>query len=173
MSDQFIGEIRMFAGDFAPRGWAFCNGQVLDVSQNSALYSLFGTAYGGDGSTIFGLPDLRGRVPIQAGTGPGLSPRQLGSKTGAEQVTVTEDQLPPHTHQFHGSADNGLDANPAGNYVASSTTLLPYSETEALDTNMATGAVSSAGGSGFHDNVMPFLCINFIVALSGIYPGRS
>lgn len=172
MSEPFVGEIRMFAGNFAPRGWAFCDGQLLAVSQNDALFSLYGTIYGGDGRTTFGLPDLRGRVPIHAGTGPGLSPRRLGSKAGEEQVTLTVNQLPSHTHPFTGSTDNGLDSNPQGNFLASSTVLQPYSESEALDTSMASAAITSVGGSRSHTNLQPFLCVHFIVALFGIYPSR-
>jgi microcystin-dependent protein len=172
MSEPFVGEIRMFAGNFAPRGWAFCDGQLLAVSQNDALFSLLGTIYGGDGRTTFGLPDLRGRVPIHAGTGPGLSPRRLGAKGGSEKETLTVNQLPSHTHPFRGSTDNGLDPNPQGNHVAASTALQPYSETEIADTDLASSAVSNVGGSRSHSNLMPFLCVNFIMALVGIYPSR-
>ena len=122
MSEPFVGEIRMFAGNFAPRGWAYCDGQLLAVSQNDALFSLFGTIYGGDGRTTFGLPDLRGRFPIHAGQGPGLSNRRLGSKGGAETVTVTANQLPSHTHPIKGTNDNATASDPAGQLPAQSTT---------------------------------------------------
>jgi microcystin-dependent protein len=174
MSEPFVGEIRMFAGNFAPRGWAFCDGQLLAVSQNDALFSLFGTIYGGDGRTTFGLPDLRGRIPIHAGTGtgPGLSQRRLGSKGGEEKVTLTVNQLPSHGHPMQGSTGNGLDANPAGNVLASSTVLEPY-YVGAADENMAASAITNIGGSRSHTNLMPYLCVNFIVALFGIYPSRQ
>ncbi|HZD04287.1 MAG TPA: tail fiber protein, partial [Longimicrobiales bacterium] len=145
MSEPFVGEIRMFAGNFAPRGWAFCDGQLLAVSQNDALFSLLGTIYGGDGRTTFGLPDCRGRIPLHAGSGPGLTPRALGSKGGAGKVTLTVNQLPSHTHPLQGSTDNGLDPNPGGNLLASSTVLQPYTETEAVDTDMAGSAVTMTG----------------------------
>lgn len=171
MSEPFVGEIRMFAGTFAPRGWAFCDGQLLAVSQNDALFSLLGTIYGGDGRTTFGLPDLRGRLPIHAGSGPGLSPRRLGAKAGAENVTLTVNQLPPHTHQAHGSSANGSDPNPAGNYLATSTVLEPFFNA-APDDTMASTSITSVGGSRSHTNLQPFLCVNFIIALFGIYPSR-
>ena len=173
MSEPFVGEIRMFAGNFAPRGWAFCDGQLLAVSQNDALFSLLGTIYGGDGRTTFGLPDLRGRIPIHAGSGPGLSPRRLGSKGGAEKVTLTVNQLPSHNHgRLKGSSDNATDPNPDGNYLATSTVLTPYFVSTSPDENFASSAISAVGGSRSHTNLMPFLCIHFIIALFGIYPSR-
>lgn len=171
MSDPFVGEIRMFAGNFAPQGWAFCDGQLLAVSQNDALFSLLGTIYGGDGRTTFGLPDLRGRVPIHAGQGPGLSERRLGSKGGEEKVTLTVNQLPSHSHPAQGSADTGVDANPAGNFLAGSTVVQPYVQ-ETPDTGFAANAISSVGGSQSHTNLMPALAVHFIIALFGIYPSR-
>lgn len=171
MSEPFVGEIRMFAGSFAPRGWAFCDGQLLAVSQNDALFSLLGTIYGGDGRTTFGLPDCRGRIPIHAGHGPGLSERRLGAKGGAEKVTVTVNQLPSHTHPLTGSTANGLLADPGGNVLAGSAVLEPYEE-EVPNEAMASTAVSSVGGSRSHTNLQPFLCVNFIIALVGIYPSR-
>jgi len=162
----------MFAGNFAPRGWAFCDGQLLAVSQNDALFSLFGTIYGGDGRTTFGLPDLRGRVPVHAGSGPGLSPRNIGAKGGAEQVTLTTNQLPSHTHPVKGTNDTADASEPGGQLPAQSTTIELYVSTAStVDFNPA--AVPGVGGSGSHSNLMPFLCINFIVALFGIYPSRN
>lgn len=172
MSEPFVGEIRMFAGNFAPRGWAFCDGQLLAVSQNDALFSLLGTIYGGDGRTTFGLPDLRGRLPIHAGSGPGLSPRRLGAKGGAENVTLTVNQLPSHTHTFSGSTAPGTQSNPAGNVLAGRAGDNTYVEDTAL-TAMSSSSVSNVGGSRSHTNLMPFLCINFIIALFGIYPSRQ
>jgi microcystin-dependent protein len=171
MSEPFVGEIRMFAGNFAPRGWAFCDGQLLAVSQNDALFSLLGTIYGGDGRTTFGLPDLRGRLPIHAGTGPGLSPRRLGSKGGAEKVTLTVNQLPSHTHPMQASIDAATTPNPENNVLAETLTTTPYIQ-DNLTANLNTNAVTSVGGSQSHTNLMPFLCIHFIIALFGIYPSR-
>jgi len=170
MSEPFVGEIRMFAGNFAPRGWAFCDGQLLAVSQNDALFSLFGTIYGGDGRTTFGLPDLRGRIPVHAGTGPGLSPRSLGAKQGTENETLTTNQLPAHAHQFQASQGSATTRDPVGNAPASAAadvyvdnfSEFPLSSTE----------ISSIGDSRSHTNLMPYLCVHFIVALFGIYPSR-
>ena len=171
MSEPFVGEIRMFAGNFAPRGWAFCDGQLLAVSQNDALFSLLGTIYGGDGRTTFGLPDMRGRIPIHAGTGPGLSPRSLGAKFGTEQETLTVNQMPSHTHRFRVSQDLADQADPTGNAPGNSPSIDLYRETGPAATVNA-GTVTSAGGSRDHTNLMPFLCIHFIIALFGIYPSR-
>ena len=171
MSEPFVGEIRMFAGNFAPRGWAFCDGQLLAVSQNDALFSLLGTIYGGDGRTTFGLPDLRGRIPIHAGTGPGLSPRRLGAKGGAEKVTLTVNQLPSHSHPMRASADPASGPNPQGDVLAETTTDRVYSD-NAADAAMASSSISAVGGSRSHTNLMPYLCVHFIIALVGIYPSR-
>ncbi len=172
MSEPFVGEIRMFAGNFAPQGWAFCDGQLLAISENDALFSLLGTTYGGDGQTTFGLPDLRGRLPIHAGNGPGLSPRRLGSTGGSESVTLTTNQLPSHTHGATGSGASGTDPNPAGNFLAGSTVVSPYVQ-ETPDTPFAAAAITATGGSQSHMNLMPYLCVNFIIALFGIYPSRQ
>lgn len=172
MSEPFVGEIRMFAGNFAPRGWSFCDGQLLGVSQNDALFSLLGTIYGGDGRTTFGLPDLRGRVPIHAGDGPGLTPRAIGAKFGDEKVTLTSQQLASHTHTLYTRPD--LDAtqrNPQNNMLARGLADLYSSETDGpspLDAN----ATTHVGGSQSHTNLMPTICIHFIIALFGIYPSR-
>lgn len=170
MSEPFVGEIRMFAGNFAPRGWAYCDGQLLAVSQNDALFSLLGTIYGGDGRTTFGLPDLRGRVPIHAGSGPGLSPRRLGAKAGAEKVTLTVNQLPSHSHTWRASTSVAQNRSPTGNGLASPTGDLYGPAT--LATNLGNSSITNTGGSRSHTNLMPFLCINFIIALFGIYPSR-
>jgi len=172
MSEPFVGEMRMFAGNFAPRGWAFCDGQLLAVSQNDALFSLLGTIYGGDGRSTFSLPDLRGRLPMHAGAGPGLSSRRLGLKLGSEKVTVSGNQLASHSHPLQGSTANGIDSNPAGNVLAGSTVIEPYYNGSPT-TEMAGESVSTAGGSQSHTNLMPFLCIHFIIALFGIYPSRQ
>lgn len=172
MSEPFVGEIRMFAGNFAPRGWAFCDGQLLAVSQNDALFSLLGTIYGGDGRTTFGLPDLRGRIPLHAGSGPGLTPRRLGAKAGEENVTLTVNQMPNHSHTMHGSsAPAGATTNP-NNQVFASNFMNMYSA-ETPNANAANETISNVGGSRSHTNLMPALCVNFIIALFGIYPSRQ
>lgn len=172
MSEPFVGEIRMFAGNFAPRGWAFCDGQLLAVSQNDALFSLLGTIYGGDGRTTFGLPDLRGRIPVHAGTGPGLSVRRLGAKGGEEKVTLTVTQLPSHSHTLQASTQLAPDDVPTGRVLAQARNITPYRENASLFVDMASASVTSVGGSQSHTNLQPFLCVHFIIALFGIYPSR-
>lgn len=180
MSEPFVGEIRMFAGNFAPRSWAFCDGQLLGVSQNDALFSLLGTIYGGDGRTTFGLPDMRGRIPIHAGTGPGLSPRRLGSKAGAEDVTLSVNQTSSHNHLLSAttaSADNSepnstVNGTLEDNTFAHTDSFELYSN-NAPNSNMATSAATSTGGNRSHTNLMPYLCVHFIIALVGIYPSRQ
>ena len=171
MSEPFVGEIRMFAGNFAPRGWAFCDGQLLAVSQNDALFSLFGTIYGGDGRTTFGLPDLRGRIPLHQGQGPGLSERRLGSKGGAENVTLTTNQPASHTHDWNANTAAATDAAPQGKVLAAGTPRLfnPVDQ----NTDLASTTIASTGGSRSHTNLMPTLCVHFIIALVGIYPSRQ
>jgi microcystin-dependent protein len=171
MAEPFVGEIRMFAGNFAPRGWALCDGQLLAIAQNDALFSLFGTVYGGDGRTTFGLPDLRGRVPVHAGTGPGLSDRRLGSKSGSESVAMVSNQLPSHTHPFQGSSDAATTPDPSGNVFARSSGDAYGSDLSA--SNMNGAAVGNSGGGQAHTNLMPSLAVNFIVALFGVYPSRN
>ena len=171
MSEPFVGEIRMFAGNFAPRGWAFCDGQLLAVSQNDALFSLLGTIYGGDGRTTFGLPDLRGRIPIHAGNGPGLSSHRLGAKGGAENETLTVNQLPSHSHPMRASSNISGRRSPQDTVLGRSTNIDLYTG-DAPDVSLASTAISSVGGSRSHTNEMPFLCVNFIMALVGIYPSR-
>ena len=171
MSEPFVGEIRMFAGNFAPRSWAFCDGQLLAVSQNDALFSLLGTIYGGDGRTTFGLPDMRGRIPLHAGTGPGLSQRRLGANGGAENVTLTVNQLPSHGHAMQASTNPADSGYPAGRVVANTDPLPIYN---ALPADTPAGTETGAtGGSQYHANVMPYLCIHFIIALFGVYPSRT
>lgn len=171
MSEPFVGEIRMFAGNFAPRGWAFCDGQLLAVSQNDALFSLLGTIYGGDGRTTFGLPDMRGRLPIHAGHGPGLSERRLGAKAGAENVTLTVNQMPSHGHPMQANTATGTQLSPENNVTASSINAQIYFEIN-QDTNFRSDALTNVGGSRSHPNEMPYLCVHFIIALFGIYPSR-
>lgn len=176
MSEPFVGEIRMFAGNFAPRSWAFCDGQLLAVSQNDALFSLLGTIYGGDGRTTFGLPDLRGRIPLHQGTGPGLSSRRLGAKGGSEKVTLTTNQLPNHSHDFIGSTKDADSQVPTGRVLGESPTNLRYLSNAPVSGNRQhfnTSSLSNAGGSQSHSNLQPTLCLNYIIALFGIYPSRQ
>lgn len=171
MSEPFVGEIRMFAGNFAPRGWAFCDGQLLAVSQNDALFSLLGTIYGGDGRTTFGLPDLRGRIPLHQGTGPGLSPRRLGSKGGSEKETLTTNQLASHSHDWNANTAPATGNSPQGKVTADPTPARLYEPAGQTD-SFASNVIQNTGGSQPHTNLMPTLCINFIIALVGIYPSR-
>ncbi|PIL21531.1 hypothetical protein P775_03890 [Puniceibacterium antarcticum] len=172
MSEPFVGEIRMFAGNFAPSGWAFCEGQLIAISQNDALFNLLGTIYGGDGQTSFALPDMRGRVPIHRGDGPGLSKRPLGSKAGEEHVTLTTSQLPSHSHNFHANTQAATSAAPAGKVVALGVGVNFYNAREPTG-NMVPSIVSKTGGSRPHENMMPSLCISFIISLFGIYPSQQ
>ncbi len=173
MAEPFIGEIRMFAATFAPRGWAFCNGQLLAISQNEALFSLFGTVYGGDGRTTFALPEARGRVAIHVGQGPGLSPRALGSKGGVEKVTVNENQLPVHTHEpLKALSDASAQPSASGNMLASAG-FDPYRLATPTSALAPATAITNTGGGGSHNNLQPFLGINCIVALFGIFPARN
>lgn len=172
MSEPFVGEIRMFAGNFAPRGWAFCDGQLLAVSQNDALFSLLGTIYGGDGRTTFGLPDMRGRLPMHAGTGPGLSPRRLGAKAGEEEVTLTVNQLPSHNHGWPAGDGQAQNEDPTDTQFAQGSASVFQTQIGAGRTSMNSQAIGATGGSRSHTNLMPFLCVHFIVALFGIYPSR-
>jgi microcystin-dependent protein len=171
MSEPFLGEIKMFAGNFAPQGYALCDGQLLAISQFDALFSLVGTTYGGDGRTTFGLPDLRGRVPIHMGSGPGRTPRSIGQKSGQERVTLTTPELPSHTHAMQGSSAAADDTQPAGKVLARAAKDI-YIEANP-DVNMAAAAIGNAGGGQSHENMQPFQCINYIIALVGIYPSRS
>lgn len=168
-ADPFLGEIRIFAGNFAPQGWAFCDGQLLAISQNQALFSLLGTTYGGDGQTTFALPDLRGRVPMNAGSGPGLTPRSLGQTGGQEQVTLNVSQIPAHTHQARASSE-APDTNSPEDAVPAQKARTYLYNTGDSDVNMGTTAISSTGGSQAHDNMQPYLCLNYIIALQGLYP---
>lgn len=172
MSEPFVGEIRMFAGNFAPRGWAFCDGQLLAVSQNDALFSLLGTIYGGDGRTTFGLPDMRGRIPLHMGHGPGLSERRQGSKSGAENVTLTTNQLASHTHDFNANTAIATDVTPQGKVIAEGVGVNAYLAAD-QNTDFASSMIANTGGSQSHTNLMPTLCIHFIIALVGIYPSRQ
>lgn len=170
MSDPYVGEIRLFAGNFAPQGWAFCDGQLLAIASNDALFSLLGTTYGGDGRTTFALPDLRGRVPLHMGAGPGRSPRTLGAKGGQESVTLTAAQLPVHSHPLRGTADAD-NTSPPGRSLAEAGEDI-YARGDA-DTPLSPQAIQNAGDSQPHTNMQPFLGIYYIIALVGIYPSRT
>lgn len=172
MSDPFIAEIRIFPYNFAPRGWAFCNGQLLPVAQNTALFSLVGTIYGGDGRTTFGLPELRGRAALSPGTGPGLTRYRVGQKLGNERAELSEAQLPAHSHGMRANSGNPDSQNPIGNFPA--TEIGPaQAYTTAPDSSMGANAVGSTGGNQAHNNMQPFLSLNFCIALQGIYPSRG
>jgi microcystin-dependent protein len=172
VADPLLGSIMLFAGNFAPRGWAFCNGQLLSISQNSALFSIIGTLYGGDGRTTFGLPDLRGRVPVGVGQGPGLSPYQEGQQAGSEQTVLTTANLPSHTHSLNASSSPGSSNSPDGNVPAVNRDgILHYGPT--ADVTMSSESVTNTGsGQGFN-NIQPVLGMHYCIALQGIFPSRS
>lgn len=174
MSEPFIAEIRIFAGNFASRNWAFCDGQLLPVSQNTALFSLIGTTYGGDGRTTTALPNLQGRAPMHPGRGPGLTDRRLGERGGADTVTLTEAQIPSHNHILQAGLSRAGAGNPAGNALNRSTGEQAY-QTDASNNlvPMASQMVGNTGGSQPHNNRQPYLGLNFIIALVGLYPSRS
>ncbi len=172
MSEPFIAEIRIFAGNFAPRGWAFCNGQLLPIAQNTALFSLIGTTYGGDGRTTTALPNLQGRAPMHPGRGPGLTDRRLGQVVGTETVTLTETQLPSHSHSMQVSDKSGDSNLPKDNVFARSS--IPVASVYSANAPDATGGqLSNVGGNQSHNNMQPFNTLNYIIALVGLYPSRS
>lgn len=174
MSEPFIGEIIMFGGNFAPRGWALCDGQLLSIASNTALFSILGTTYGGDGRTTFGLPDLRGRVAMHQGNGPGLSNRRLGQKGGVEAVTLSETQIPPHNHAANCVVPAGNTNDAVNNFWADDAGVSSGTYHSGPATNqMNPNAIGNTGGGQSHDNVQPFQCVNYIIALTGIYPSRN
>jgi microcystin-dependent protein len=170
MAQPYVGEIRMFAGNFAPAGWMFCEGQLLPISENETLFQLIGTTYGGDGESTFALPDLRGRIPIHQGNG-----FILAETGGAEEITLTVSQIPAHSHPWLASANPATQSNPTGVLTASNTpqniyrTLVPPPP----QANMAANAVGSVGGSQPHTNFQPYLCVNFIISLFGLFPSPT
>lgn len=170
MVAPFVGEIRMFSGNYAPVGWALCDGQLIDTSQNEALFSVLGSVYGGDGRTTFGLPDLRGRIPIHQGSGPALTPRSIGSKTGTENVVLTAADLPAHGHEVFGSASAATSPSPVGNAPAISVINLYNAATPAVA--LAPASVLQTGSGVAHDNLMQCTAISFIIALQGLIPSR-
>lgn len=169
MAEPFLAEIKMFAGNFAPRGWAFCNGQILSIAQNTALFSLLGTTYGGNGQTTFALPNLQSRSPVHAGQGPGLSSIDLGQVGGSEAVTLTQAQMPAHSHLASANQGAPSATRPAGNVPAGSGSYATASD----GSTMNPGFVQNTGGGQPHENRPPFLGINFIIALEGIFPSRN
>jgi microcystin-dependent protein len=183
-SEPFLAQIVMFGSNFAPRGWALCDGQILPISSNQALFVFLGTTYGGDGRTTFALPDMRGRVPIHAGSGPGLSTIPLGQKGGVEDVALSTLQIPSHTHtavataDLNGTSSRGTSLSPGGKTLGSERRTRLYS-TAAPDAPMSAGSVlvgvtnSNAGGGGSHTNVQPYQAVNFIIALVGTFPSRN
>jgi microcystin-dependent protein len=175
MSNPFVAEIRIFAGNFAPTGWATCDGQLLPISQNTALFSLLGTTYGGDGKSTFALPNLQGSAPLQQGQGPGLSLRDLGEIGGEQTVTLLQTEMPAHIHTAVAAAGAGLP-DPTNNAWASGAKGFGniYSPSvQANNVQMNPFALSIAGGNLPHNNMMPYLCLTFIIALQGVFPPRS
>lgn len=173
MSEPFIAEIRIFAGNFAPRGWAFCNGQLLPISQNTALFALIGTTYGGDGRTTTALPDLQGRAPMHPGRGPGLMPHWLGEKSGSESSMLSVSQLPSHSHRARANSSNADRLTPANNHWGTPEEHDVYRPASADATNMRHNALEPVGSGQLHNNMQPYLALNFIIALTGIFPSRS
>lgn len=170
MPQPFVGEIRIFAGSFAPTGWAFCNGQILPIGQNTALFSLIGTTYGGNGVSTFALPNLQGRVPIGSGDGPGLTPRSRGNMVGEEGHTLSGPELPSHTHSL-GASSNGASDTVVGGVLARSPAGIPQFNASA-DTQLHSSVVGTAGASQPHNNMQPYLTLNFIIALQGVFPSQ-
>lgn len=173
MTQPFLGEIRPFGFNFAPKFWAFCNGQIIAISSNTALFSLLGTTYGGNGVSTFGLPDLQGRTPMHRGLGGGLTDRVLGETSGEETVTLTTSTMPAHSHTYRADTTNGNQRDPRGNgWGAAPSGAERFSPTPDGST-MAPGALTTTGGGGPHENRSPYLAITFCIAMSGIFPARN
>jgi microcystin-dependent protein len=182
MSDQFLGEIRIFPFNFAPLGWAFCSGQVLPISQYTALFSIIGTYYGGNGTSNFQLPDLQGSVPLGVGQGPGLTDYVIGEQGGSPTVTLSDAENPGHNHLVNAATSNGTAADPQGNiyakghYIVDASTkgvINSYTTTGGSQTALNISAIGLAGGGLPHNNMMPFLTLNFCIALQGVFPSRG
>jgi microcystin-dependent protein len=173
--DPFVAEIRIFPFNFAPKGWAFCDGQILPLSQNTALFSLLGTTYGGDGKSNFALPNMQGNVPMHPGQGPGLSLHDLGETGGSETVTLIESEIPAHSHTMIADVTPGNRTGPATFALARATGATPYVPASASPplVNMADNAITPAGGDQPHNNMQPYLTLNFCIALQGVYPPRT
>lgn len=172
MAEPFLSEIKMVGFDFAPRGWAFCDGQILPINQNQALFSLLGTTYGGNGSTNFALPDLRGRVPVHFGSGPGWNPT-LGSKGGAEDVSLTSAQIPPHTHSVTATSDGAESPAPNDQFLAQSPATDRLYAAPADLAAMDGVSIANVGGGQAHNNMQPYLALSFCIALQGVFPSRD
>lgn len=170
--DPFLGEISWFAGNFAPTGWAFCDGQLLSINQNQSLFSLLGTMYGGDGQTTFALPDVRGRVLVHAGQGPGLSNRSQGEKGGSEAETLTAAQMPAHTHQLKASPGTATSSTPNGNVLAATGRTRIYDDASGV-VAMSSSAISTTGSSQAHNNMQPFVTLRCIIATVGTFPSPN
>jgi microcystin-dependent protein len=173
MADPFVAEVRIFPFNFAPKGWAFCDGQILPLSQNTALFSLLGTTYGGDGKSNFALPDLQGRAPMHPGQGPGLSLHDLGEVGGSETVTLSESEIPSHSHAFVASARDAIKRTPAGQLLAKGVGVQVYATPTAPMVSLDFAALAPAGGDQPHNNMQPFLALNFCIALQGVFPPRT
>jgi microcystin-dependent protein len=171
MSQPYVGEIRLFAGNFAPAGWMFCEGQLLPISEYDVLFVLIGTIYGGDGQNTFALPDLRGRIPVHQGTS-SQGTFVIGQLSGSESVTLTTQQLPSHSHTLVASSHPGQVADPSNAYVAADRDF-PAFDGSLPSVAMATGAVSSIGNNQPHENMPPFLCLSFIISLFGVFPSQN
>ena len=167
MAQPYVGEIRMFAGNFAPEGWMFCDGSLLPISENETLFALIGTTYGGDGQSTFALPDLRGRIPVHQGNS-----HTLGEASGVEEVTLTTQQIPAHTHPLLAANAVANDPNPTNNVLGESSAISLYQSGNPAAA-MAAGSITSTGGSQPHTNFQPYLCINFIISLFGIFPSQT
>jgi microcystin-dependent protein len=165
----YIGEIRIFAGNFAPAGWMFCEGQLIPISENDTLFAVIGTTYGGDGQETFALPDLQGRLPVHQGTGKGLGAYVLGEAAGVEEVTLNQQQIPTHTHALMGSLNQASATDPTGNLLAKPDKNLYRPEPGSVSA-MATQSIGPAGGNQPHTNFQPYLCMNYIISLFGIFP---
>ena len=173
MADPFVAEIRIFPFSFAPKGWAFCDGQLLPISQNTALFSLLGTTYGGDGKSTFALPNLQGRSPMHPGSGIGLSPHQLGERGGSETIALSESDIPAHSHPMMSQSGAASSKVPAGKLLAHPARGMTYAPPSANLVAFANDALAPAGGQAAHNNMMPYLTLYFCIALQGVYPPRS
>lgn len=173
MSEPFLAEIRLMGFNFAPRGWAFCDGQILPIKQNQSLYSLLGTTYGGDGRTSFALPDLRGRTPIHTGRSNGGDDHLLGQKSGEETHTLSSAEMPQHTHALEAASSSATATSPAGGLLSEAVDPIYAPYEAASDAIMGSGTVANVGGGQVHENMQPYIAVNFCIALQGLFPSRN